>query len=177
MSFGVVSSSADLPALGPDVMAVIHENIGIMMTYAFSREALKRFRSRHHGEWKSLDYAISDLPRKRANRACVELAVMLRALDDAQKISEWGRPDADSVVRGTFGKLYDKEGQSGPLSFREVFNKIIHAKSIEWDFSQPDIPVIVCEAPPQQVEGYGWTKAEIRIDTLGTACGIFATIR
>jgi hypothetical protein len=163
---GHFSDAADIPALGPDVIAVIHENIGIVMTYAFSREALKEFRSRHHGEWENLDYGISVLPRKRANRACIELALMLRSLDEALNIGQY---------EGDLGRLYDKSGQSSPLPLREVLNKIIHAKSIEWDFTRPNIPVIVCEASKRQVERHGWTKAEIRIDTLGTVCGMFAT--
>jgi hypothetical protein len=168
MSLNVISSSADLPALGPDVMAVIHENIGIVMTYAFSREALERFRSHHHGEWENLDYALSELPQKRANRACIELAVMLRALCEAQNLMSHLSEFAN------YGRLWDRTGEPKPLPLREVLNKIIHAKSIEWDFSTPDVPIIICQAPQAQVERYGWTKAEIRLDVLGTTCGIFA---
>jgi hypothetical protein len=161
----VIYSRADQPALGTDVMAVIHEDVGIVMTYAFSRKALEDFRSRHHGEWEGLDHAIFELPEKRATRACIELAIMLRALDEAQNIRG---------LEGDFGNLYDKKGKPNPLPFREVFNKIIHATSIKWDFSRADVPVIVCEASQREVDGHNWTKAEIRIDNLGTACGIFA---
>jgi hypothetical protein len=63
------------------------------------------------------------------------------------------------------------------ITLREALNKIIHAQDIEWNFSQPDVPLIVCTAPQQQIDRRGWTKAEIRIDTLGTACGLFAKMR
>jgi hypothetical protein len=159
----IIDFRAPLPALGTDAAALIHENIGIVMTYAFSREPLKRFRSRYLGEWRFLDYAISELPQRRANRACIELAVMLRALDETQNLRSFRSLE--------FGKLYDKTGASKPLLFRDACNKIIHAKSVEWNFSEPDVPIIVCEAPQEQIDRYNWTKAEIRIDSLGGACG------
>jgi hypothetical protein len=161
------SFSEILPALGRDAIIVIQENIGIVMTYAFSREALKEYRSRHQGDWENLDYVISELPQRRANRACIELAVMLRALDDVWDI------DGGGATNWSWGTLYDKGGQPKPLSLREVLNKIIHAKDIGWDFSEPDMPVIVCTASQDDVRR-DWTKAEIRVAKLGTECGIFA---
>src|SRR5919197_5921057 len=54
-----------------------------------------------------------------------------------------------------------------------AFSPARHSRSsVEGDFSQPDLPVIVCEAPPQQVKRHGWTKAEIRIDPLATVWGL-----
>lgn len=161
---------ADLPALGPDATAIVRENIGIVMTYAFSKKALEGFRSRHHGDWGGLDHVVFELPERRANRACIELAVMLRALFEVASLEMLG----GELFKASWGTVYDKAGASHPLPFREVLNKIIHAKSMKWDFSQPDIPVVLCEASQQQSDQYGWTKAEIRIDTLGTACGILA---
>jgi hypothetical protein len=165
-----IISRAHLPALGSDVTAIIRENIGIMMTYAFSRKALEEYRSLHIGDWKRLEYAIFVLPEKRATRACIELAVMLRALDEVATLASL----RGKLFEALWGKFYDNAGEPQPLQFREALNKIIHAKSIKWDFTRPDIPVVVCEASQEQADRYGWTKAEIQIDTLGTACGMLA---
>jgi hypothetical protein len=94
---------------------------------------------------------------------------MLRALDGVQDLSILRDMFSDH-----FGMLHKKNGATEPLPWREVLNKIIHAKEIEWHVNKLDGPLIVCEALPQEVKTHGWTKAIIRIDTLGTACGLLA---
>jgi hypothetical protein len=162
--------SSRLPTLGSDVTGLIHENVGIVTTFAFSKHALQEFRSRHLGEWKYLDHAIFELPRRRATRACVELALMLRALDDTQNITRHA-----ALSKGRFGTLYNTDGTSTPLPYREVFNKIIHAMTIDWDFNDPKEPLIVCYALPDQQARFKWTKATIHISMLATACGGLAS--
>ena len=159
-----------LPAMGHEVTAIIHTNMGIVATYAFSFQGLREFRSqRVHGEWKYLDHAIFELPRRRAVRACIELAVMLRALDDTQNLSP-------TFSSWTFGTLHDKDDGSTLLKFRDVPNKIIHAESIDFDFTDPKDPMIVCHASSDQQKKFGWTKATIVIGMLAGACGGLASI-
>src|SRR5262249_47716371 len=69
---------ADLPALGPDATAIVRENIGIVMTYAFSKKALEGFRSRHHGDWGGLDHVVFELPERRGHPAFTPPAAMLQ---------------------------------------------------------------------------------------------------
>jgi hypothetical protein len=39
----VAKSSAPLPALGTETTAIIHDNLGIVLTYAFSKQALEQY--------------------------------------------------------------------------------------------------------------------------------------
>jgi hypothetical protein len=142
---------------------IVHKNLAIVMTYAFSVRALQEFRDRLPGDWKHLDRAIFELPERRSRRACVELAVMLRALDDVQDITRFFQAD--------FGILVKEDGSSEPLPYREVFNKLIHAKRIDWTFDDPKDPYILCVAPADQTKKFGWTKAAIKVTVLAEACG------
>ena len=164
MTFTSFHYEAPLPALGTEVLTVILENLSIVMTFAFSQEALAKYYGEHyHGRFKFLERAFFDAPHQRAIRACIELAVMYRALDDIQNIT--ARREEES-----FGDLYNGDEPPKPLRLRDLVNKIIHAQRIEWDFSK-DIkePLIVCFAAANQA-GFGWTKAEIRVTGLAEAC-------
>jgi hypothetical protein len=156
-------SAAPLTALGTETTAIVHENLAIVMTYAFSVHALQEFRDRPPGDRKHLDRAIFELPERRAKRACVELAIMVRALDDVQDITRFFQAD--------FGVLVKADGSSGPLSYHDACNKIIHANNLGWAFDDPKDPYILCEAPADQVKAFGWTKAAIKLTVLAEACG------
>jgi hypothetical protein len=87
-TFSFHSSMAPLPALGTEVTTVILENFSIVMTYALSQEALVNFYNAHFkGNFEFLQRAFSETPQRKAIRALIELAIMYRALDDAQDIT------------------------------------------------------------------------------------------
>jgi hypothetical protein len=156
-----------LPALGWQAVPVILESLSIVMTYAFSQKVLATYyKEKVRGRSKALERAFFELPELRATRAVIELAVMFRALDDAQDIA--------SCIKGDFGQLYDRDGKTVPLPIREVMNKIIHAESIQWVFNDPNNPLMVCNAPPEQVERFKWTKAEVPLKMFAFAFGRFA---
>src|SRR2546423_92738 len=103
-----------MPVLGTQVTSIIHENLAVVMTYAFSIGPLIDMRvSKFAGQWKYLEKAIFTIPESRANRAAIELALMFRILDDSEAITS-------SSFRGyDFGRLYLTDGQVAPLPLRE----------------------------------------------------------
>jgi hypothetical protein len=53
------------------------------------------------------------------------------------------------------------------LHFRDMTNKIMHSSAIEWKFSDPDQPIIICHSDNCE----HWIRAEIRISALAALCG------
>jgi hypothetical protein len=95
-----------------------------------------------------------------------ELALLFRTLDDHEDID-------DGSLGDTFGKLYLKNGKVMPLSIREVANKTIHAKTIEWIFDNPKNPILKTTAHDNTREK--WTHAEIDINTFCVGCALLAS--
>jgi len=65
----------------------------------------------------------------------IELVLLFRTLDDHEDLD-------DGSLGSQFGTLYLKNGNIKPLSIRDVANKTIHAKTIEWVFDDPKKPVL-----------------------------------
>jgi len=136
------------------------------MAFAYSRIPLAQMRhEKFKGDWKYLDRAIFELPEANANRAVLELAVLLRSVDD-----DW---DLSAQIKRDFGTLYGVDGTTSALTLRDVPNKIIHANKLEWATSDPADPRLVCHAHPNQQERFKWVRATISIFSLATACGMF----
>jgi hypothetical protein len=104
---------------------LVHEAGSIILTFAYSRPALDKLMGQFKGEWKFLNKVAYEISEQRANRACIEMAVFMRALDDEQKIS-------DSITKAvkSFGTLVNKDGTTKDLKLRDIANKIIHAKDL-----------------------------------------------
>jgi hypothetical protein len=134
------------------------------MTFAFSRQALSSLLdSTFKGEWKVLRGTLLDIPKLKAERACLEMALFIRYLDDNEQLSAY-------VTQNTtynFGRLHFKGGRMEELSLREVANKIIHAKYFEWDFSSAVEPVLVCHTRDEE----RWVRAEVLTVHLASVCG------
>lgn len=156
-----------LPTLGSDTTEIIHENLCVVLTFAFSRDTVQTyFSNMERGDRHRSFHIMIDLPQRMATRALIELAVLFRALDDVQKLTTF-----PSIMNEDFGKLYNYEEQEiGPLPPREVANKIIHSSMIDWDFEDPAEPLIVCFAGPGQGR-HGWLKATIKVTTLVAVIG------
>jgi len=180
-----------LPALGDETAGIIHDNLGIVLTYAFSKPALEEYRRWLTGQrWYHSDRILRELPEQRATRAIIELAVMFRALDDASEITknEWVVTHPYVVYHPTpyvYGKLYSLDGEPEPLPLREVPNKIIHANSIEWSFSGPNErrsfstvgePLIVCHAAGTDSR-FKWTRAEVFVKAFAGVCASLSSPR
>jgi hypothetical protein len=101
------------------------------------------------------------LPKSRATRAILELALLLRLLDDEEGVSEYFA----STSRISFGRLVKADGSEASLTLRDVCNKIIHASGLEWQLATG--PVLICNSQEPQ----RWAKAEIDLDRLAAFCG------
>lgn len=143
---------------------LVHENLSVVMTFCFSRLALEKLLStKFHGEWKYLRKGVLEVSEQRAEKACLELAMFLRILDDAEDLSGHLK---DSKFPG-FGKLHFSDKPVADLKMRDVCNKIIHASSLRWSFESPEKPILICESR----ETERWERAEVDVVTLAAYCG------
>ena len=146
------------------VARLIRENVSVLMTHAFSRMPLQEWASKSlQGEFKQFHETIFGMADQRAEKACLELAIFLRYLDDEENLSE--RYAGYSGM--SFGYLHFRNGKSDSLQLRDVANKIIHAVAFRWDFSAPHRPMLVCLSRDEE----RWERAEIEVATLSVACG------
>jgi len=142
---------------------LVHENLSVVMTFAFSRGPLERLvGEKFEGEWKYLRKFVFDIAEERAIKACIELAIYLRALDDEEKMSTWLRENSGRA----FGQVTCSDGSTKRLALREVANKIIHAASFSWDFSTENQPSLICMPRDSQ----RWRR-DIDIVALAAFCG------
>jgi hypothetical protein len=91
----------------------------------------------------------------------IELVLLFRTLDDHEGLD-------DGSLGSQFGTLYLKNGYIKPLSIRDVANKTIHAKKIEWGFDDPKKPVLKTTAHDESREN--WIHAEIDLNTFAVGC-------
>jgi len=119
--------------------------------------------TKYVGHWKYLEKAIFEYPEANANRAVLELAVLFRSLDDDQNISA-------EMENWEFGTICGTDGTASPLKLRDVPNKIIHARELEWDLKDHADPRLICHAHPNQGR-FKWTRAHIAIQRFASACG------
>ncbi len=120
-------------------------------------------KTKFEGEWKFLRKALFAIPEERATKACIELALFMRLLDDKEDISGYLK----QTSARSFGRLILKDKPEKKLVLREVANKIIHAADLEWNFSSEDRPVLVCTSHKNEK----WTHAEIDIVAVAAFCG------
>ena len=144
---------------------LVHENLSVVMTFAFSRGPLERLvEEKFAGEWKYLRKFVFDIAEARAIKGCIELAVYLRALDDEEKMSAWLRENSGR----SFGQVTGADGSTKPLALREVANKIIHAADFSWDFSTENKPFLICTP---RGDNQRWRQASIDIVAVAAFCG------
>jgi len=146
-------------------MRLVQENLSIVMTYAYSRQALaEMFEGKFRGRWGYLHAALFEISLERAEKACFELALFLRILDDEQRLSAYFA-SMNSVP--DCGTLILKDGSEKPLPFREVANKVIHSSRLEWKSEKGADPVLICHTQNKE----GWLRAEVKILALAEVCG------
>ena len=143
------------------VVEVIRECTATLLTFAFSRPRLAHIAEFGlQGEWDTYRRTLLELPEARVERACFELALFLRYLDEDQDLSAYVANNSNLQL----GTLLSTGKPDEVLSLREVSNKIIHSSSFDWDFGDASRPQLVCIAR----EPEKWSKA--RIDVLNLAC-------
>ena len=146
---------------------LVHENLSVVMCFAYSRKPLSEMMDdKFRGEWKYLNKALFEVSSERAEKACLELALFLRMLDDESKISDYhvatkNVPDC--------GRLIMKDGSEKMLTFREVANKVIHSSRLEWELVKHPEPRLICHTSDQEK----WVRAEVDIVAVAAVCGQF----
>lgn len=147
---------------------IVQENLSLVMMFSFSRQPLEQLlEQKFLGEWKNLRKMVFVISEQRVIKACIELAIFLRALDDEEKISQ----HLTQTSGRSFGREYATGGSFKPLKLREVANKIVHASNFEWDFSIENKPLLVCHPRDNQ----RWSRSEVDIVALAAFCGELAS--
>jgi hypothetical protein len=149
------------------ITKVIKDNLSLVMMFAYSQTALREFRqTKFIGGWSYIDEVLFTISEQVATRALIELALLLRTLDDHEDID-------DGSLGAAFGSLHLKDGKVVPLAIREVTNKVIHAKTLEWIFTDAKRPILKTSAHNTSREK--WTYAEIDINTFAVGCGMLTS--
>jgi len=143
----------------PEITKLIHENFWLVLLFALSRPAVKEMLEHFEGEWEPLRDSFGERAEIRADRALLEMSTQLRVLDDADGISD--------RFKEPFGTLIKKNGATTALSLREVTNKVIHASSFQWDFSDVKKPKVICLPGDSD----SWVLAEVDLIALAGAIG------
>lgn len=144
---------------------LIHENLSVVMTFAFSRKPLEELRNnKFDGNWKYLDKALFSIPEERATKACIELSCFMRLLDDQESISEFLK----KTKYHKFGRVIKKEQPDEDLYLRDLTNKIMHAAKYEWNFSDSESPKLICISDKPE----RWVCAEVEVVALAGLCGL-----
>ena len=145
---------------------LIHENFSVIMTFAYSQRPLwEMLDSGFQGDWKYLRKALFDLSEVRANRALVELAMMIRIVDDDEDLAKSLQRTAGGIA---FGELKKPDGSTEPLYARDLSNKIMHATRFEWDFPDNGALSVICHP----LKPTRWVHARIDLRGLAALCGM-----
>jgi len=158
---------------------LVRENLSIVLCYAYSARPLwAEILARMPGK-ERFALEIFLLADRRAQKALMELALFLRTLDDDEGITARLRHTDTNLSCGT---LYMESGMQEELPLREVANKIIHAKSLDWRITLRDdgdsikedaLPTVVAIArkhSAQTPKKYRWAEAHIDLIVLGFMC-------
>jgi hypothetical protein len=146
---------------------LVHENLSIVMSFAYSRSPLIELMQKNFvGEWKYLGKAIFEIGEEKANRAITELAILLRILDDEQKITDYDKQIGNPW---SCGHITFENGEVKDMSPREFSNKIIHAKTFTWVYAVDKPPQLICYA--RDNDNRNWKSAEVNLVNLAAFCG------
>jgi hypothetical protein len=158
--FKVAMSHFSLP-----LTRLVHENLSVVMCFVYSRKPLSEMmEAKFRGEWKYLYKALFEVSAEHAEKACLELALFLRMIDDEEGIS---KHHAETKNVPSCGRLIIKNGLKKSLLFREVANKVIHSARLEWEFVKFPDPVLICHSR----EPEKWIRAEVDIVAVAAVCG------
>lgn len=135
------------------------ENFGTVLMFAFGQPAVLRvINDKFKGEWKFLNKLVSEVSERRADRALLEMAVQLRALDDLNDLNA----SYQQQKMPPLGKVVQGDNSETDLYFRDMTNKIMHAAGFSWELADLEVPQIVCLSN----DGTRWKEAHISLVTL-----------
>jgi hypothetical protein len=159
-----------MPAL--PLARLLHDNMAIVITFVFSQAPIKRLiKERFKGRPKRLEAFSFEVPSRNATRACLEIAVLIRLLDDLFK-----RVNVNYQRQvNCFGVVHRTDKTDEPLTLRELTNKIIHAADLSWDLSDERAPKLICTSSDDQKDKFKWIRAEVDIVNLAFFCAEFSS--
>lgn len=135
------------------------ENFGTVLMFAFGQPAaLRAINDNFKGQWKFLDKLVHEVSERRADRALLEMAVQLRALDDLNDLNA----SYQQQQMPALGKVVQGDNSETDLYFRDMTNKIMHASGFSWELADLKAPKIVCLSN----DGTRWKEAHIKLVTL-----------
>ena len=142
-----------------EITKLIHDNFWTVVSFAFAQPAIgKIINQKFAGEWKYLHKSVYEDAEIRADLALLEMAMQLRALDEADDLSDTFRQKEQLP----FGIVVQADGSHTEMLFRELTDKIVHGGRFEWRLCDPSHPkIVVISNQPEQ-----WQHAEISIIAL-----------
>lgn len=140
------------------------ENFATVLMFAFGQPAVGAvINEKFQGEWKFLNKLIYEVSERRADRALLEMAVQLRALDDLNDLNETYQRQKKPAL----GTVVQVDGSTTDLYFRDMTNKLMHAGGFSWELADLKGPTVVCLSN----DGKRWKEAHIKLVTLMTYMG------
>jgi hypothetical protein len=156
---------------------LLHDNMATVMTFVFSQAPIRRLiKERFMGYPERLEDFSFEVPRRNATRACLEIAVLFRLIDDRWGIVNYLK-QVNQATLDCFGMVHRTDGTTKPLTLRQLTNKIIHAAELSWDLSDEQAPKLICTASDDQKDEYKWISAEVDIVNLAFFCDGFSPER
>jgi hypothetical protein len=132
----------------------IQRNFSIILMYAFGRDAIGAvINDKFEGEWKFLHKAVYEISERRADRALLEMAVQLSALDDLNDLNSLYQQQNMKPL----GAVVQSDGSTTDLYFRDMTNKVMHSNGFSWELAEAKNPKIVCLSN----DGARWKLAHI----------------
>jgi len=142
-----------------DLARNAQENFGTVLMFAFGRDAIGAvINENFQGEWKYLNKLVYEVSEQRADRALLEMAVQLRALDDLNNLN--GVYQDQNMP--PLGKVIQADASITDLYFRDMTNKIMHAGGFSWELADAKAPKIVFLSN----DGTRWKESHINIVNL-----------
>jgi hypothetical protein len=139
----------------PQIVRHIYDNLWTVLSYAFAQPVVNAvIDKRLIGQWKYLRQTVNENAELRAGRALLEMATLLRVLDDADRLSDLLAQDEQRPL----GRVVQADGTTTDLHFRDMTNKLIHGDSYEWQLGGDDPRIIVHSNEPKR-----WRSAEIGV--------------
>src|SRR5262245_42773019 len=85
---------------------LLHENMATVITFVFSQWPIRRLMDEQFtGHWKYVEAFAFEVPERNATRACLEIAVLLRLIEEPPAYQQW-----------SFGVIYGTDGTIERLS-------------------------------------------------------------
>ena len=135
------------------------ENFGTVLMFAFGQPAVGLvIDEQFKGEWKFLTKLVYEVSERRADRALLELAVQLRALDDLNDLNGAFQQQEMHPL----GTVVQADGIITELYFRDMTNKVMHAGGFSWELADPKNPTVICLSN----NGTRWKEARINLVVL-----------